>query len=327
VRGLDVLSQAIGPGTLSPAIVVVDAGPGGKVRSPAVAGAIGRLARELRRDPQVALVTFAPKRPFVDPSGRYARVIVAGRSEYGDAPAQRFAHRLRDTLIPAARFPAGSRVLVGGGPAEGIDFLDRAYALFPWLVLAVLLLTYLVLLRAFRSLLLPLKAVLLNLLSVAATYGVLVVVFRYGLGSDLVGLYRSPQIEGWIPIFLFAMLFGLSMDYEVFLVTRMRESWDHVQENSRAVAHGLERTGRIITAAAVIMVAAFSGFVAGSIVGLQEFGIGLAVAILLDATIVRAILVPSLMAVLGRWNWWLPARVARLARVAPSAAAAQGGRP
>ncbi|HSP72379.1 MAG TPA: MMPL family transporter, partial [Gaiellaceae bacterium] len=273
---------------------------------------------ELRRDPQIALVTFAPKPPYVDASGRYARIIAAGRAEYGDPPAQAFAHRLRETLIPAARVPAGTAVLAGGGPPEGIDFLDRAYGVFPWLVLAVLVLTYLVLLRAFRSLLLPLKAVLLNLLSVAATYGILVVVFRYGAGADLAGLYTSPQIEGWIPIFLFAMLFGLSMDYEVFLVTRMRESWDHVQENSRAVAHGLERTGRIITAAAVIMVAAFSGFVAGSIVGLQEFGFGLAIAILLDATLVRAILVPSLMAVLGRWNWWLPARVARLARVEPS---------
>ncbi|HEY6053281.1 MAG TPA: MMPL family transporter, partial [Gaiellaceae bacterium] len=194
-----------------------------------------------------------------------------------------------------------------------------AYRYFPWLVLAVLVLTYLLLMRAFRSLLLPLKAVLLNLLSVAASYGMLVLVFKWGAGHALVpGIYHFQQIEGWIPIFLFAMLFGLSMDYEVFLVTRMRESWDHVQEHSRAVAHGLERTGRIITAAAVIMVAAFSGFVAGSIVGLQEFGFGLAVAILLDATLVRAILVPSLMAVFGRWNWWLPAHVARLARVEPS---------
>jgi RND superfamily putative drug exporter len=114
------------------------------------------------------------------------------------------------------------------------------------------------------------------------------------------------------------MLFGLSMDYEVFLVTRMREAWDGLEDNREAVGHGLERTGRIVTAAAIIMVAAFSGFVAGRIVGLQEFGLGLAVAIFVDATIVRALLVPSLMAVLGRWNWWLPAGVARVIRVAPS---------
>ena len=124
--------------------------------------------------------------------------------------------------------------------------------------------------------------------------------------------------EAWIPIFLFAMLFGLSMDYEVFLVTRMRETWDEEHDNVRAVSYGLERTGRIITAAAIIMVAAFCGFVAGSIVGLQEFGLGLAVAIFVDATIVRALLVPALMAVFGRWNWWLPPRVARVLRVAPS---------
>jgi RND superfamily putative drug exporter len=146
----------------------------------------------------------------------------------------------------------------------------------------------------------------------------LVVVFRWGLGHDLFGLYQFGQIEGWIPIFLFAMLFGLSMDYEVFIVTRMRETWDRGADNETAVAHGLERTGRIITAAAVIMCAAFSGFVAGRIVGLQEFGMGLAVAIFLDATIVRSLLVPSMMALLGRWNWWLPWPLARVVRVAPS---------
>ena len=210
------------------------------------------------------------------------------------------------------------RVLAGGGPPQGVDFLARAYGAFPWLIGAVLVLTYLLLARAFRSLLLPVKAVLLNLLSVAASYGMLVVFFRFGLGRDLFGLYQIGQVEGWIPIFLFAMLFGLSMDYEVFLVTRMRESWDSGRDNREAVAEGLERTGRIVTAAAVIMVAAFSAFVAGRIVGLQEFGLGLAVAILVDATIVRAVLVPSLMALLGRWNWWLPVRAARLLRVEPS---------
>ena len=146
----------------------------------------------------------------------------------------------------------------------------------------------------------------------------LVVFFRFGLGQTLFGLYQFGQVEGWIPIFLFAMLFGLSMDYEVFLVTRMREAWDEGADNETAVAYGLERTGRIITAAAIIMCAAFSGFVAGSIVGLQEFGLGLAVAIFVDATIVRCILVPSMMAILGRWNWWLPAWAARIVRVAPS---------
>jgi RND superfamily putative drug exporter len=219
--------------------------------------------------------------------------------------------RIRNDHVPAARFPAGVHVYVGGAPAQGVDYLSRSYAWFPWLVAAALVLTYLVLLRAFRSVLLPLKAVLLNVLSVAAVYGLLVVIFRWGIGADLLGLYKVDQIEGWIPIFLFAMLFGLSMDYEVFLVTRMREAWDRTHDNARAVAEGLERTGRIVTAAALIMVAAFSGFVAGRVAGLQEFGAGLALAILIDATIVRMILVPSLMAIFGRWNWWLPRRGGR----------------
>ncbi|MES1247520.1 MAG: MMPL family transporter, partial [Actinomycetota bacterium] len=198
-----------------------------------------------------------------------------------------------------------------GGPPQGVDYLDRSYAWFPWLVLGALALTYLLLLRAFRSLLLPLKAVVLNVFSVAATYGFLVVVFEWGVGHAVVGLHHVSQIEGWIPIFLFAMLFGLSMDYEVFLVTRMREGWDETGDNRAAVALGLERTGRIVTAAALIMVAAFCGFLAGRIAGLQEFGAGLAFAILVDATIVRAILVPALMAIFGRWNWYLPRRGGR----------------
>ena len=197
-------------------------------------------------------------------------------------------------------------------------------------MLGVLVLTYLVLLRAFRSLVLPLKAVLLNVLTVAAVYGLLVVIFRWGAGAHLLGLYRVDQIEGWIPIFLFAVLFGLSMDYEVFLVSRMRESWDHVHDNKRAVAHGLERTGRIITAAALIMVAAFSGFVAGRVAGLQEFGLGLALAVLHrrdprpDDPRAR-----RFMAVIDRYNWWLPARIARLARVqaSPLVEEGRGARP
>ena len=147
-------------------------------------------------------------------------------------------------------------MLAGGGPPQGVDFLDQAYRYFPWLVAAVLVLTYFLLMRAFRSALLPLKAVILNLLSVAASYGMLVVVFKWGVGRSVLSLYQIGQIEGWIPIFLFAMLFGLSMDYEVFLVTRMREEWDHGRDNRDAVAYGLERTGRIVTAAAIVMVAA-----------------------------------------------------------------------
>jgi len=295
VEGLRLLREGAGPGALTPTeLVVVRATP----------QQVAQLVRAIRRDPETA--TVAPG----GSAGGYRRIFVVNKHEYGAEETQRFVRRVR------AAVPAGAVVLAGGGPAQGVDYLDRSYAWFPWLVLGALALTYLLLLRAFRSVLLPLKAVLLNVLSVGATYGLLVVIFRWGAGASLLGLYQVPQIEGWIPIFLFAMLFGLSMDYEVFLVTRMREAWDETHDNARAVARGLERTGRIITAAALIMVAAFSGFLAGRVAGLQEFGSGLAVAILLDATIVRAVLVPALMAVFGRWNWWLPSfsRSARAAR-------------
>jgi uncharacterized membrane protein YdfJ with MMPL/SSD domain len=322
VRGFDVLRGAVGPGAVAPTQVLVEARTG-RVLGADVEAAIGRLTASLRRDREVAAAYWAPGGRFVDPSGRYAQVIVAGRHDYGFPQAQSFVHRLRDTLIPAARFPSRVDVLAGGGPPQGVDFLRQAFRYFPWLVLAVLVLTYVLLMRAFRSVLLPLKAVLLNLLSVGASYGMLVVVFKWGAGKDLLGLYQFGQVEGWIPIFLFAMLFGLSMDYEVFLVTRMRETWDAGADNATAVAHGLERTGRIVTAAAIVMCAAFSGFVAGRIVGLQEFGLGLAVAIFVDATVVRSLLVPSLMALFGRFNWWLPPSLARVVRVPPSPLDAQ----
>jgi len=317
VRGFDVLRHAVGPGAVAPSQILV-ASQAGSVNAPATQAAVKRLVAALYRDPEVAKVYTSTGGPFVDASRSFRQVLVAGNHDYGFPESQAFVRRLRGQIIPAAGFPDTVRVLVGGGPAQGVDFLHLAYTYFVPLIGAVLILTYFLLMRAFRSLLLPLKAVLLNLLSVAAAYGMLVLFFRYGVGQSLFGLYQFDQIEGWIPIFLFAMLFGLSMDYEVFLVTRMREAWDEGEDNESAVVHGLERTGRIITAAAIIMCAAFSGFLAGSIVGLQEFGLGLAVAIFVDATIVRCILVPSMMAILGRWNWWLPASFARLVRVRPS---------
>jgi RND superfamily putative drug exporter len=187
----------------------------------------------------------------------------------------------------------------------------------PWLVLLALGATFLVLASAFRSLLLPLKAVLLNLLTVAASYGLVVMVFDFGIGAGLLGVHRSAEIEGWVPVFLFAALFGLSIDYEVFLVSRMREEWETRGDNTAAVAHGLERTGRLITCAALIMAVSFGGFVAGSVPGLQQFGLGLALAVLIDATLVRVLLVPSFMAIAGRWNWWLPVAPDRPRRSLP----------
>ncbi len=317
-RGYELLRRSVGAGAALPVEIAVDTGGSGRASHGAARTAISRLADELFNDPEVLLVVSGREPPYVDSSGRYARVIVAARHEFGSADAQRLVRRARSRLVPRANFPATARVYVGGPPAQGVDFLSRSYDAFVWLVPCVLLLTYLLLVRAFRSLLLPLKAVILNSLAVAAAYGLLVVSFQWGVGADALGLYRTDQIEGWVPIFLFATLFGLSMDYEVFMVSRMREAWDRTGDNRLAVAEGLERTGRIVTAAAVVMIAAFSGFVAGRVAALQEFGLGLALAILLDATVVRIVLVPASMAILGGWNWWLPARVARLARVAPS---------
>jgi RND superfamily putative drug exporter len=254
---------------------------------------------------------------LVDRTGRIVQVRAATAHDVGTPQAHDLVKRLRDQYVPAAGFGSAT-VYVTGSPAFNVDVVDKAYKYFPWLVAAVLVLTYLVLLRAFRSIFLPLKAVLMNVVSVGATYGVLVLVFRHGAGKWL-GIQTAPQIEFWIPIFLFAMVFGLSMDYEVFLLSRMREEWDKRRDNEAAVAYGLEHTGRIITACAIIMVAAFTGFIASSFVSLQEFGVGLASAILLDATIVRAIMVPAFMKIMGDWNWYLPERVRRALRLRPGA--------
>jgi RND superfamily putative drug exporter len=246
-----------------------------------------------------------------DADGRLLTIGAEGRSEPGSRQAMALVHRIREQHVAAARFPPDAEVVLTGAAAYGVDFIDKSYAALPWLVLGVLVISYALLLRAFRSVVLPAKAVLMNLLSVGATLGVLVLVFQHGWGTPL-GLQQTPQIEAWIPIFLFALLFGLSMDYEVFLLARVREEWDRCADNQRAVAVGLEQTGRIITAAAIIMIAAFSGLVAGSFVGLQQFGVVLAAAIFLDATVVRAVLVPATMRLLGRWNWYLPDRHFRL---------------
>jgi RND superfamily putative drug exporter len=303
-RALALLRNRIGPGVITPIEVVLDAGAPGRATAPAISAATLRLAHELLGDPEVFVVAIGSRVPYVDSSDQYRQMAT-----------QRLVHQIRSRFLPAARFPSALRVYVGGAPAQGADFLTRVYGAFPWIVLLVLALAYLVLLRAFRSLLLPLMAVLLDAISVAAAYGLLVVIFRFGIGADVLGLYRVSQIEGWVPIFMFAMLFGLSMDYEVFFVTRMRESWDNCGDNSRAVTDGLTHTGRVVSAAALVMVGALSGLVAGHVAGLQELGAGLALGVLLDATIVRGLLMPSLMALLGSWNWWLPVPIARLASV------------
>jgi RND superfamily putative drug exporter len=318
VRGYDVMSAAVGAGAVAPAAIVVDTGVAGGARDPAIASALVELDSLLRADAQVAAIRFDPtSAQHVDPTERYLNVEVIGQEDYGRPESLAFVERLRGDIIPAAGFPEPTVVYAGGGPPGGKDFIDLTYSWFPWLVLAVLVATYVLLMRAFRSVVLPLKAIVLNLLSIGAAYGLLVIVFKWGAG-EWAGLIGYDQIEAWIPVLLFAMLFGLSMDYEVFLVSRMREEWDAGATNEEAVVLGLTKTGRLVTAAGLIMFAAFMGFVAGSVVGLQQFGFGLAAAILIDVTIVRALLVPSAMTLFGRWNWWLPDGLARILRVEPS---------
>ena len=327
-EGLYLLEATIGSGALAPNQIVVDSGRPGGAQTPQTVAAELRLLAELRADPRIdpssiqapVLASAAVNRQanLLDASASTLQIRASGRTDAGTVTAIDLVRAIRSHYIPAARFPSSDRVLLTGAPAFGVDFKNKAYGAFPWLILAVLVITCFVLLRAFRSIVLPLKAVLLNLVSVGASYGVLVLVFQHGIG-EAIGFHSSPQIEAWIPIFLFATTFGISMDYEVFLLSRMREEWDRHHQNERAVAFGLEHTGRIITAAAIIMIAAFSGFMAGSFVGLQEFGLGLAAAIFLDATVVRALLVPAAMQLLGRWNWYLPEGVRRAMRLRAAA--------
>jgi RND superfamily putative drug exporter len=317
VRGYDVLTKAVGAGAVAPTNVVVDTKRARGADSPEIRDAVANLSRSLQADPQVTAVQFDTTRQHVDSTGRYLNIEVIGKEDYGKPESLDFVSRLRDDIVPSSGFPESTRVYAGGGPPGGKDFLDLTYSWFPWLLAAVLVATFVLLMRAFRSVVLPLKAIILNLLSIGAAYGLLVVVFKWGAG-EWVGLIAYDQIEGWIPVFLFAMLFGLSMDYEVFLVSRMREEWDNGATNEQAIVLGLTRTGRLVTAAGLIMFAAFMGFVAGSIVGLQQFGFGLAAAILIDVTIVRALLVPSAMKLFGKWNWWMPEGLARVVRVEPS---------
>jgi len=318
VQGFEVLTDAVGAGATAPTNLVVDTGAPDGASSPEVSAALGRLDAGLAADEQVSRVDFEVGNPqYVDPTGQYLNVEIVGRSEYGAPESLDFVDRLRGDIVPAAGFPDAATVYAGGGPPGGKDFLELTYGMFPWLVLGVLVATYFLLMRAFRSVLLPLKAIILNLLSIGAAYGLTVIVFKWGAGEPF-GLLSYDQIEGWIPVMVFAMLFGLSMDYEVFLVSRMREEWDNGASNEDAVVAGLVKTGRLVTSAGLIMFAAFMGFVSGSILGLQQFGFALAAAILIDVTIVRALLVPSAMKLFGKWNWWLPDGLAKVLRVPPS---------
>jgi RND superfamily putative drug exporter len=317
VAGIKLMNDIMGRGAGTPTVVLVDTHKPGGAKASNVQAAGVRIAKLMATDKEIKSVTQPNIDTAFDQTNRFLKIDAIGKNEYGEKPSRDFVQRVRDTYVSKAEFPNNAEVLVGGSPAVGVDLIDKTYDAFPWLVAGVLALTYILLLRAFRSILLPAKAIVLNLLSIGAAYGLLVRVFDSNF-ADKIGLTSYGPIEFWIPVFLFAMLFGLSMDYEVFLVSRMREIWDETHDNHKAVTLGLARTGRLVTAAGIIMVTAFGGFMLSRPVGFQQFGLGLSAAIFIDITLVRALLLPSAMTLFGRWNWWLPAWIARIAIVKPS---------
>jgi RND superfamily putative drug exporter len=208
--------------------------------------------------------------------------------------------------------------VAGLGPAQ-IDFMRAVYGNFPLMLTVIALLTYVLLMRAFRSTLLPLKAVLLNIISVGATLGLMVLFWQYGHGSQAIfGIHKTGAITFWIPLMVFAFLYGLSMDYEVFILSRIREEYDGARSTNAAVIEGMGRTGRLVTSAALILFLAFAALASGPGTDLKTLATGLGFGILLDATVIRSLLVPSLVSLFGRWNWHLPTRFAHILRVQPS---------
>jgi RND superfamily putative drug exporter len=235
---------------------------------------------------------------------------------------------LRSELVPDTFAGTDAEVLVGGTTAENIDYFDSVIDPAPAVIAFVLLLTFLLLTLVFRSVVVAATAVALNLLSVGAAYGLLVLVFQEGIGANLLGFQQTDTIEAWVPLFLFSVLFGLSMDYQVFLLSRIKERYDATGDTTDAVTFGVGSTARIITGAALIIVAVFSGFARGDLVMFQQMGFGVAVALLIDATIIRSVVLPSAMKLLGEWNWYLPRWLHWIPRLEVEAEpAASGGSP
>jgi putative drug exporter of the RND superfamily len=223
--------------------------------------------------------------------------------------------RIRDDYVPAAFGDASDRVLVGGLPAENRDYFALIGTWLPIVIAFVLALTFVLLTLAFRSIVVSLTAIAVNLLSVGAAYGLLVLVFQEGVGADLFGFGQVDRIEAWVPVFLFSVLFGLSMDYQVFLLSRIRERYTSTGDTTEGIIFGVGSTARLITGAALIIIVVFAGFASGELVAFQQMGFGVAVALLIDATIVRLVVIPAAMRLLGERNWYLPPWLEWLPRV------------
>ena len=296
-EGFLVLREQFSGGLTSPVEIVID----GDIASPPVQAGIASLQATLETDPR-----FGPSRVVTNPDGDLALLSVPPTVDPMGDEALAAVRELRSDLIPQSFSGVEAEVLVTGETAWHVDFFDEIKRYMPIALTVVLGLTFVLLMVVFRSLVIPMKAIMMNLLSVGAAYGLMVLVFQEGIGADLFGFERVDKIEAWLPLFLFSILFGLSMDYHVFLLSRIKERYDETGDNRQAVAFGLRSTGSVITGAAAIMVAVFAGFAMGDLVATQQMGFGLAVAVFLDATIVRIILVPATMRLLGKWNWWLP---------------------
>jgi RND superfamily putative drug exporter len=268
------------------------------------------LQRRLATDPR-----FGPGLIRVSTNGDAAVLEVPVEGDPAGTRAVAAARDLRDHVVPDAFRGTGAEALVGGTSSESVDYFDATTDPAPYVFLFVLGLTFVLLTIAFRSIVIAATSVALNLLSVGAAYGLLVLVFQHGVGADFLGFQQVDVIEAWVPLFLFSVLFGLSMDYQVFLLSRIRERYGDRRDTHDAVAWGVSSTARLITGAALIIVAVFLGFAMGDLVMFQQMGFGVAVALLIDATIIRSVLVPASMTVLGKWNWYLPRWLDWLPRV------------
>lgn len=315
-------------GSLNPDVYVIDSGRAGGVYEPGVITSLGRVADDLRaRTDVVSGVTWpeatdvagfrrAAEGGLVDRTGRFALMQVAPHGDEQSASARALTSLMERESVSVAQAVPGGEVVLTGSPAATNAFVDGIYGPFPYLVVGVLVLSFVALMRAFRSWLVPLTAVVMSGVSLLATYGLLYLVFQKGLGAGLLGVDHDVRgIAFWVPVMVFAFLFGISMDYQVFLVERMRELHDAGATNLVAVRGGVASTGRVVATAAAIMMVAFGGFAAGSDIGMKEFGFGLAAAVAIDALLIRVLVVPAIMRLAGERNWTLPGGLARVARV------------
>jgi len=298
-QALNTVTSKVGVGVITPSEIVVDLGPNTTAQE--LAQVRFEFVKRIAANKEVFTVANGEKWPYVDSTGRYLRIYVFGNHDLGSPETRKLVSDLRNTYIPEAGFPKETKFYLGGAPAQGIDLLDAIGSSLPFIIGLILLITFLILLRTFRSVVLAIKAIILDLISIAASFAVLVLVFKFGIGT-----YQLEQLEAWVLVLLFAVLFGLSMDYEIFIVSRMREAWDRGATNEESIREGMRSSGTVVTAAALIFITALTGLITGHFAGLQQLGVGLAAGVLIDATIIRGLLLPSAMVLLGKWNWWMP---------------------